>query len=255
MKIIKIFLAICITSIIIVSAIEFIPDIKYIASRDKLEDEIMMHDKDEVMAFIKEGNQTENSDEKDKNNRYSVSDNEYLDEVPDDHMMSKDVASKYDIKAWIYIDDKVSEPVKQSSDNKDYLNKSYDGSYSKYGTPFIDCRQTIDDKFVIIYGHNVSRGRLFGNLRYFSNKQYCENIQSIMIAKAPDFKFNLYKICNVAIVNEDNNIFANYDIHDEIEKNTVVKLNDMEDKQTILLTTCYGKSGTDKRIIVALQEW
>lgn len=230
--------------------IEFIPDIDYMSNKNKLENQIITYDRntstEDSNTNKKEYTKTQNDSSLEK---YKA-EYEYDEEI----VLSKDVADKYNIRAWVYIDDKISEPIKQGSDNYFYLNHSYDDTTNKYGTAFMDFRQTLDDDFVIIYGHNVSRGRLFGNLRYFDNKQYCENIQSIMIATAPDFKFKLYKICCVSIVKEDNNIFANTNIKEELESNTIVKLNELEDKQTIILTTCYGKQGTDDRIAVALQE-
>lgn len=254
-RIIKLLLGICILAIIIVAGIEFIPDIDYISNKSKLENQIITYDvnneNEDNNINKKEYAKTQNDNHLEDYEAEYEAEYEYDEEI----VLSKDVADKYNISAWVYIDDKISEPIKQGSDNYFYLNHSYDDTYNKYGTAFIDFRQTIDDDdFVIIYGHNVSRGRLFGNLRYFDNKQYCENIQSIMVATAPDFKFKLYKICCVSIVKEDNNIFANTNIKEELENNTIIKLNELEDKQTIILTTCYGKQGTQDRIAVALQE-
>lgn len=80
-----------------------------------------------------------------------------------------------DLVGWISIDDtKIDLPVMQTSDNAYYLDKDVNGSADVNGTLFLDCR----DDFVkpstnlIIYGHNMKSGAMFGGLKQYLEESY-----------------------------------------------------------------------------------
>ena len=62
----------------------------------------------------------------------------------------------------------ISLPVVKAEDNKKYLHRGFDGSYLYAGTLFVDSRNTsLFDQNVIIYGHNMSNGTMFGLLKRY----------------------------------------------------------------------------------------
>lgn len=64
-------------------------------------------------------------------------------------------------------------PFAQTTDNDFYLSHSFDRQYSKRGTPFIDARITggMNERQVIIYGHNNNNGTQFSNLIMYFNRE------------------------------------------------------------------------------------
>lgn len=69
----------------------------------------------------------------------------------------------------------VSLPVVQrKNDNDFYLNHTFDGKPSAEGTLFLDGLNALvpEDDCLIVYGHNMNNGTMFGNLRQYQNLDY-----------------------------------------------------------------------------------
>lgn len=80
-----------------------------------------------------------------------------------------------DLAGWIRIEDtQIDMPVMQTSNNDYYLHYNIDGEEDVNGTLFIDCRNdfTKPDDNLIIYGHNMKSGAMFGGLKLYLNKEY-----------------------------------------------------------------------------------
>ena len=80
-----------------------------------------------------------------------------------------------DFIGWISIDGtNINYPVMQTPDNPDYyLKHSFEKSWSDYGVPYIDeaCIMGISNN-VVIYGHNMRNGSMFGKLPLYSDSEY-----------------------------------------------------------------------------------
>lgn len=62
----------------------------------------------------------------------------------------------------------ISLPVVKTNDNYSYLHKGFDGNYLNAGTLFVDMRnKSLDDRNIVIYGHNMDNGTMFGLLRKY----------------------------------------------------------------------------------------
>jgi sortase B len=82
-----------------------------------------------------------------------------------------------DAVGWIAIPGTpISYPVVQAADNVKYLNRSFDGSHSKAGTPFADKDNNMEnlDTNTIIYGHNMGTGRtdMFSTLLRYKDQEF-----------------------------------------------------------------------------------
>ena len=76
-------------------------------------------------------------------------------------------------------------PVMHTPDEPEkYLHKDINGRDSSAGLPFIDaaCSISPDSDNLIIYGHNMKDGSMFGNLEMYGNPDYC--------AKHPIIRFD-----------------------------------------------------------------
>lgn len=99
----------------------------------------------------------------------------------------EDYSEKYpDIVGWISIDNiKVDYPVVQSPNPNDphkYLTLGPDEKQSEAGAIYLDIRNSIDagDKHIIIYGHNMRSGAMFGQLDKYLTRSF---LQDHMIIK------------------------------------------------------------------------
>lgn len=81
---------------------------------------------------------------------------------------------------WIKIDDtNIDYPVMQSvnGNGEFYLDHDYDGNEDRNGTLFLDddCDALRPSDNLIIYGHNMKSGQMFGGLDNYKSESYFEN--------------------------------------------------------------------------------
>lgn len=60
-------------------------------------------------------------------------------------------------------------PVAYSSDNNEYLTRTFDGTDNPCGSIFVDCSasRNFTDLHTLIFGHNMKNGTMFGSLKKF----------------------------------------------------------------------------------------
>lgn len=76
---------------------------------------------------------------------------------------------------FLHVGSIVSLPVVQrENDNEFYLNHNFEGEESSEGTLFLDGlnRLVPEDDCLIVYGHNMHNGAMFGNLRSYLNRDF-----------------------------------------------------------------------------------
>ena len=112
--------------------------------------------------------------------------------VPDDTPVSEgeDVLAKYqelylqneDMVGWISIaGTTINYPVMQSRNNPNfYLKHNFEKEYSDLGTPYVqeNCDIAESDNLVI-YGHHIKGGKMFGALEDYKSKNFYEEHKTI----------------------------------------------------------------------------
>lgn len=91
---------------------------------------------------------------------------------------------KEPVIGWINIqnEEKINYPIVQSEDNNYYLNHLYDGTYNKNGSIFVDYRNDgLENRHVIIYGHNMRSGAMFAPIKNYLNQEYADEHRYIYI--------------------------------------------------------------------------
>ena len=76
---------------------------------------------------------------------------------------------------WLKIaDTKIDYPVMQSNNGEYYLDHNFNQEYDKNGTLFVDndCDVLRPSDNIIIYGHNMKSGEMFGSLEKYKNESY-----------------------------------------------------------------------------------
>ena len=80
-----------------------------------------------------------------------------------------------DLAGWLRVEDtRIDLPVMQAADNEYYLHNNIDGAEDINGTLFLDYRaDTIKPSTnLIIYGHNMKSGAMFGGLKSYLDEGY-----------------------------------------------------------------------------------
>lgn len=80
------------------------------------------------------------------------------------------------LAAWLMIDGtKVDYPVLYTPDDPEYyLRKAFDGSYALSGSLFIGADCFPDGTNIIIYGHKMKDGTMFGSLDAYADEEYAK---------------------------------------------------------------------------------
>ena len=79
---------------------------------------------------------------------------------------------------WLKIEGcDIDYPVMQTSNNEYYLDHNYNQKYDKNGSLFLDkdCDAAFPNDNMIIYGHHMKSGKMFGNLNYYSKESFWED--------------------------------------------------------------------------------
>lgn len=80
-----------------------------------------------------------------------------------------------DTVGWLFVPGTTIDlPVTQYSDNKYYLKHGLNKQYKWKGNPFLDHRNTLEPmtRNLIVYGHNMGDGDLFGQLKNYRSLSY-----------------------------------------------------------------------------------
>lgn len=84
---------------------------------------------------------------------------------------------------WLTIEGtKINYPVMQTVDNEYYLNHNFDQQKDNNGSLFLDCGCSAYPRStnMIIYGHHMKSGNMFGNLQKFAKESYWKEHQYII---------------------------------------------------------------------------
>lgn len=119
---------------------------------------------------------------------------------------------------WLKIDDtNIDYPVMQTSNNEYYLDHNYNQEYDKNGSLFLDkdCDVVHRNTNLIIYGHHMKSGKMFGNLNQYSSEDYCKKHATIQFDTI--YEKGTYEVMYVfrsRIYNEDEVVFKYYQFLD-----------------------------------------
>lgn len=170
-----------------------------------------------------------------------------------------------DIVGWLTIDGMLDEAVVQR-DNEYYLKRDYLGYHNVNGAIFLDenCDLRSRPYTLMLYGHNMKSGLMFGGLRNYENPTYYHNNPFITFDTA--YEDGRYVVFSVATISLDakNWRFVNLSwlisSSVSLRSKAISSLNrfsiyqngiDVEvDDQLLLLITCVDEP-SDRRIITA----
>ena len=124
--------------------------------------------------------------------------------------------------AWIKVNNtNVEYPVVKSTNNSFYLNHSFDKSKNSAGWIFADYKNKFDntDKNIVIYGHNMRDGSMFGSLKNILSSDWYDNEENTNIVLYTEKEESIYKVFSIyKIESEDYYIKTEFSNENEFEK-------------------------------------
>ena len=173
-----------------------------------------------------------------------------------------------DIKAWLTVrGTKVDYPVVQGENNIYYMNKDVYKETSLAGSIFLDSRNRGDfsDPYLLIYGHHMDRGLMFGDLDLFKDGEFFDSTRDATITTV-DGKADYKVLAVMDVIDSVKEIFDPFywgrdltGLHDYIEGHSIRTWGPAMDEfdenptesQVVALVTCTsGQTGT--RLVVFL---
>ena len=95
----------------------------------------------------------------------------------------------------------ISYPIMQTRDNPNYyLNHDFDKNYSFYGTPYLSayCDLKKSDN-LIIYGHNINGGKMFGALDQYKQKDFFDRHRKIYFTTDRRREYEVFAVMSVNV--------------------------------------------------------
>ena len=155
----------------------------------------------------------------------------------------------------------ISYPIMQTRDNPDfYLKHDFNRNYSFYGTPYLSayCDLKKSDN-LIIYGHNINGGKMFGALEQYREKKFFGRHKKIYFTTDQKREYEVFAVMSVNIKEFEYWKFVmardEKDYDEFVEKVLEHGLWNIGEKpkygeQTLMLSTCDNGKGDDWRIVV-----
>ncbi len=126
-----------------------------------------------------------------------------------------------DIVGWLTVPGtKCDNPVVQTTDNAKYLNTTFEGEKSKYGTLYADYRNRFEGTELsdntVVYGHHMKDGLMFGQLNRLRNYETYKANPVLQFTTSYDTEIKNWKIVSIFIINttliDSTDVLFNYHI-------------------------------------------
>lgn len=126
------------------------------------------------------------------------------------------LAENPDFAGWITIDGtKVDYPIMQTKSDPDYyLTRNFNGQSDINGTLFMDARTDLQPRStnIIVYGHNMKSGQMFGGLKKYLDQNYWLEHQTISFDSIYEKgTYEIFAVCLAQVQYQDAAGFRYYD--------------------------------------------
>ncbi len=161
-----------------------------------------------------------------------------------------------DTVGWIKVEGtNINYPVVQTTDNKYYLNHSYDKTYNKAGWVYADYRNNLDnfDKNTIIYAHGRVDTTMFGSLKNILKSSWYNNKNNHIIKFSTPKENTLWQVFSVYTIEAESYYITTKFPTDEYFKEFVTTLKNRskiqfsatpdENDKILTLSTCKDSKG------------
>lgn len=158
-----------------------------------------------------------------------------------------------DYEGWLLLPEAgIDYPIVRGKDNDQYLRTTFEGNPNPAGSIFMEAGnlQGFDSSHVILYGHNMQNGTMFGKLYLYLDAAYREENPLISITTA-DGKLLQYTIFDAGIVTiEDPCYQINFQDDAAFQEFAGGLGMPFEAASLLTLSTCAERGDQDERIVV-----
>ena len=164
-----------------------------------------------------------------------------------------------DYRAWLKINDThIDYPVMQSDDDVYYANHDFDGNMSLTGSIYMAAGNTADlsDDYIVIYGHHMDNGAMFGDLEKFLDKDFFDSNSGgkFVFPDGGVFDLQLWAVVHTDAYEDEVYAVGSRSFDDVVEYvnkySTFIKPSAIENaKKIIALSTCQDAT-TNGRLVV-----
>lgn len=174
-----------------------------------------------------------------------------------------------DFIGWISIEDtKLDFPVMYAPNNKDfYLRHDFNKEYSVYGVPYLDEKTTLgandQSENLVIYGHNMKTGTIFGCLTGYKEASYYQQHPYVQFDTVyGDGTYEVFAAFSIDVAADTSFVYNQYVDMDEETYNAyvdeVISRSDVDTgirpvygEQLLTLSTCEYSSDNGRYVVVA----
>lgn len=169
-----------------------------------------------------------------------------------------------DCLGWLCIPNtEINYPVMHTPyDPQKYLRKNFYGEYSVSGVPFLDRRCDTDSDNLIIYGHNMKNGTMFGTLKKYTDKAYLDDHP--VVEWETESSSEQYTVFAVAYVQKTDDWYGYISAADQesydrqiayIRRKAMLttEITPVYGQQLLTLSTCYGSDNDGRLLVIAVQ--
>lgn len=173
------------------------------------------------------------------------------------------------VVGWLTIPGtKIDYPVMQTVNNDYYLDHNFDQEYDKNGSIFLDkdCDPGHPNDNMIIYGHHMKSGKMFGNLNYYAKESYFKEHPYINFDTIyAEGTYQVMYVFRSQIYNEEDIVFKYYkfidatsedEFYSNLEEMQAISLYDtgvraVYGDKLITLSTCDSSANNGRFVVVA----
>ena len=174
-----------------------------------------------------------------------------------------------DFIGWISIEDtKLDFPVMYAPNNKDfYLRHDFNKEYSVYGVPYLDEKTTLgandQSENLVIYGHNMKTGTIFGCLTGYKEAGYYQQHPYVQFDTVyGDGTYEVFAAFSIDVAADTSFVYNQYVDMDEETYDTyveeVISRSDVDTgirpvygEQLLTLSTCEYSRDNGRYVVVA----
>ncbi|MBP9996065.1 MAG: class B sortase [Lachnospiraceae bacterium] len=173
------------------------------------------------------------------------------------------------IVGWITIKGcNIDYPVMQTNNNEYYLDHNYQQDYDKNGSIFMDmnCTPAFPNDNMILYGHHMKSGKMFGNLNYYAKQDfYSQNPTFTFDTIYEEGEYAVMYVFRSRIYSEEEIVFKYYQFIDAMSEDEFnSNMNEMAElslydtgvsatygDKLITLSTCDSSEPDGRFVVVA----
>ena len=169
------------------------------------------------------------------------------------------VQARKDYRAWLKIENtNIDYPVMQSTDDLYYANHDIDGNVSLTGAIYMASgnKSDLSDDYIVIYGHHMDNGAMFGELEKFLDKDYfdSDNGGKLVFSDGSIFELNLWAAAHTDAYEDEVYSVDTQEFNDVVEYvnkySKYIKPSALDNaKKIIALSTCLDAT-TNGRLVV-----